>query len=149
MSWDAGQVPNKLIHWSSAEDALLRRALSDGRPDPVGRTARATGRSENSVRSRMRLLGLKPPGAPAIVPTIDKPPRPWRGRGAPALSRVGERAGVETLKPITGARLRYATWFHRAHWPVEEIAALFDVDAGDLQRALDSGRVLSVGESVH
>jgi hypothetical protein len=132
----AAPVTGGIVRWTAEEDVLLRESLADGQRDPIGRVVRASGRSEYAVRARMQKLGLRLFGAAAPVPTLDQPPLPVRGAPRRAMRAVGERAGVETLRTLTPARLRYAGWFHQAGWHVEEVAYLFDLPVGDLAQAL-------------
>lgn len=74
---------------------------------------------------------------PATPPT--RTARPRRAKSLSAMrpaAALGDRQGVEVLKPLTEKRLRFCRWFHEAAWPVEEIAYLFDLPSGDLAQAL-------------
>lgn len=64
---------------------------------------------------------------------------PYRAR--PRARRVG-RGPVEEVKrlgPVTPAKRRYAGWFLAADWPLDEVAALFDVSPPALAEAFQRG----------
>lgn len=61
---------------------------------------------------------------------------PIAPRAAPLRRSVMLGAGVEQLRAVRPGVLRYCRWFLAARWPLEEVAALFDLDPESLREAL-------------
>lgn len=73
------------------------------------------------------------PAAPgAATPSSSVLPHSARRVKPPA--ETPRRRGSTRIKSVTARTMRYARRFLRARWDMEEVAWLFDVDAGDLQR---------------
>lgn len=128
-----GEPVCKSTPWTEAEDRRLRTVWATTPWGESEALVRALDRTLGAIRQRAKLLrlgrmGQGLPVAPVMKRLRRMPVRP--------LEPMGERRGVEVLKPVTETRLRYCRWFHEAAWPVGEIAALFDVAEGELAQAL-------------
>lgn len=84
--------------------------------------------------------------APVITPRpiarAVLPPKRTRARPAPRVDRAAEprpAPAVTRLKPVTARVLRWATDFLDAHWPLDEVAGLFDVHPDALLDAVERG----------
>lgn len=70
------------------------------------------------------------------------PPKRTRARPEPRVERsekVRSAPAVTRLKPVTAKTLRWAPAFLDARWPLDEVAALFDVHPDALVDALERG----------
>ena len=119
--------------------------------------ATVLGRSPAWVQARRAELQAVPTpfSAPVPAPTVfladfgcgpcvdpeaaanHRPPAPAARPAQPASAAwLRPRSGVERLRPLTHARLRFCRWFLAAGWPVQEVASLFDLDVERLAEAL-------------
>jgi hypothetical protein len=70
------------------------------------------------------------------------PPKRTRARAEPRIERIEKvrsAPAVTRLKPVTARTLRWAPAFLDARWPLDEVAALFDVHPDALVDALERG----------
>ncbi len=127
-----------------------------------GSAAMMLGRSTAWIeRQRARLQALAVKGEVEVTPAVALAPEPKAAVVAPRpiaravlpLKRTRARAeprvqhpteprpapAVTRLKPVTARILRWATDFLDAHWPLDEVASLFDVHPDALLDAVERG----------
>jgi hypothetical protein len=131
MGWSEKRAVSRLakLKADAAPKAITLTGLSDSLPALLALVA---------GRGLLRLvegLSCVPVPKPRAAVKAKAPPPKVPGHRV-ALVKLGKRSGIEVLRPMTPSRLRFARWFHEADWPVDDIAALFDLSPGDLAKGL-------------